>query len=128
MAMRGAQVASAPDLDERALLAQACLFRGLGDRSRLLIVGHLLVGEHRVVDLTSHLGLAQSTVSKHLACLQDCGLVSSHPRGRASVFSLTRPDEVRAVLASAEQLLAAVGDAVVLCSRYGRNAVEGGPR
>lgn len=47
------------------------------------------------MDLTRHLGLAQSTVSKHLACLRDCGLVTSRPEGRASVFSLTHPEAIR---------------------------------
>ena len=56
----------------------AALFRGLADPARLAIVQHLALGEHRVVDLTAHLGLAQSTVSGHLACLRDCGLVVVH--------------------------------------------------
>ena len=38
--------------DERALEAAACLFRGFGDASRLTILRHLALGEHRVVDLT----------------------------------------------------------------------------
>lgn len=46
------------------------LFRGLADPARLAIVRHLALGEHRVVDLTARLGLAQSTVSGHLACLR----------------------------------------------------------
>lgn len=46
-----------------ALTAAACLFHGFSERSRLAIVQHLLLGEHRVVDLTGHLGLAQSSVS-----------------------------------------------------------------
>ena len=107
-------------LDERAALTTAaCLFRGFGDPARLAILRHLALGEHRVVDLTAHLGLAQSTTSKHLACLQDCGLVTSRPHGRASVFRLTQPEAVLAVLTAAEQLLAATGDAVRLCPRYG---------
>lgn len=110
-------------IDERAALSSAaCLFRGLGDPARLTILRHLALGEHRVVDLTAHLGLAQSTVSKHLACLRDCGLVSSRPQGRASVFSLTQPDAVLRVLASAELLLAATGDAAALCPVYGEKA------
>ncbi|MEJ7689393.1 MAG: metalloregulator ArsR/SmtB family transcription factor [Nocardioidaceae bacterium] len=52
---------------------------------------HLALGEHKVRDLTEHLGLAQSTVSAHLACLRDCGLVQSRPEGRASMFSLDSP-------------------------------------
>src|SRR6476469_10429768 len=94
------------------LTAAACLFHGLSDPSRLSILRHLMLGEHRVVDLTAHLGLAQSTVSKHLACLRDCGLVVSRPAGRASLFSLSHPEATLALLASAEQLLALTGDAV----------------
>ena len=110
-------------LDETsALTAAACMFRSLGDPTRLAIVQHLALGEHRVVDLTGHLGLAQSTVSAHLACLNDCGLVTSRPQGRASMFSLAHP-ELLALLSAAEKLLAATGDAVVLCPTYGAGAV-----
>ncbi len=91
----------------------------MGDASRVAILQHLLLGEHNVARLTEHLGLAQSTVSKHLACLRDCGLVTSRPVGRSSVFSLTHPRAVLDVLAAAEVLLAATGDAVVLCPTYG---------
>ncbi len=112
-------------LDESvALRAAACLFHGFSDPSRLAIVRHLALGEHRVVDLTGHLGLAQSTVSKHLACLRDCGLVSSRPEGRASMWSLNHAETVLGLLAAAEQLLAATGDAVALCPNYGTTTLE----
>lgn len=117
------EVATAPtvgsDREVSSLAPAACLFRGLGDPSRLAIVGHLALGEHRVVDLTAHLGLAQSTVSAHLACLRDCGLVEMRPEGRASWYSLTARPEALDLLAAAERLLATTGDAVVLCPRYG---------
>ena len=46
-------------LDEAtALSAATCLFRSLGEPARLAIVRHLAVGEHKVVELTRHLGLA----------------------------------------------------------------------
>lgn len=99
--------------------AAACLFRGMSDPSRVAILRHLLLGEHNVTELTTHLGLAQSTVSKHLACLRGCGLVESRPAGRASMFCLTHPQAVLQVFAAAEELLAATGDAVVLCPIYG---------
>jgi len=112
------------EVDEAAALtAAACLFHGFSDPSRLAIVRHLALGEHRVVDLTRHLGLAQSTVSKHLACLRDCGLVSSRPVGRASMFSLNHSDTVLDLLASTEKLLALTGDAVTLCPRHGAEAL-----
>ena len=115
-----------PVADEAALQAASSLFRGLGDPSRLAILSHLLLGEHRVVELTEHLGLAQSTVSAHLRCLLDCGLVELRPVGRASVYSVCVEPEVLAVLVAAERLLAATGDAVVLCPVYGTGAR--GPR
>lgn len=101
------------------LTAAACLFHGFSDRSRLVILQHLLLGEHRVVELTEHLGLAQSTVSKHLACLKDCGLVTSRPQGRASVFSVTHPEATTDLLAAAEKLLDLTGFAVTLCPNHG---------
>lgn len=107
------------DLDEPAALsAAAAMFRSLGDPNRLAILRHLALGEHRVRDLTDHLGLAQSTVSQHCLCLADCGLIASRAQGRATVYSLARP-ELLQVLAAAEQLLAATGDAVTLCPKYG---------
>lgn len=102
----------------------ACLFHGFSDRSRLAILQHLVLGEHRVGELAAHLDLAQSTVSKHLACLRECGLVVSRPQGRASMFSLTHPDEVLALLQAAEALLALTGEAVALCPRYGSTTLQ----
>ncbi len=95
--------------------AAVLLFRSLADPARLTILQHLTLGEHRVVDLTNHLGLAQSTTSAHLGCLRDCGLVSVRTVGRASVYSLAVGSELMGLLSSAERLLAATGDAVTLC-------------
>ena len=117
--------ATAPDQRHRttpAATAAACLFNGFGDRSRVAIVQHLLGGEHRVVDLTNHLRLAQSTVSKHLSCLLDCGIVAVRSQGRASYYSLAHPEATLRLLSAAEELLAATGDAVVLCRTYGEAA------
>jgi DNA-binding transcriptional ArsR family regulator len=108
---------SAPDGGD--LQVAAALFHSLSDPSRLAILQHLIFGEHRVRDLTEHLGLAQSTVSAHLACLRECGLVASRPQGRASVFSLVSAPELLAVLAAAERLLATTGQGVALCPNYG---------
>lgn len=109
---------------EVELGAAASLFRSLADPGRLVILQHLQQGEHRVRELTEHLGLAQSTVSAHLACLKDCGLVTSRPEGRASVFSLAVPIELLGVFEAAERLLEATGYAVDLCPVYGSTGIE----
>ncbi|MEH0982251.1 ArsR/SmtB family transcription factor [Micromonospora sp. CPCC 205556] len=100
------------------LAPAVALFRSLGDPTRLAVLRRLATGEARVVDLTGELGLAQSTVSKHLACLRDCGLVDYRVQGRQSFYALTRP-ELLDLLRSAEQVLAATGEAVALCPVYG---------
>lgn len=108
-----------------ALAPAAALFRSLSDPTRLAVLQHLASGEHRVRDLTEHIGLAQSTVSAHLACLKECGLVDSRPQGRASMFFLTTGPELLAVLAAAERLLDATGHAVELCPTYGLGQTVG---
>lgn len=105
--------------DHDAAAHAACLFHAFSDVSRTRIVQHLLYGEHNVKQLTEHVGLAQTTVSGHLACLLECGVVQRRAVGRASFYSLKHPQETVALLEAAEGLLTATGHAVALCSHHG---------
>lgn len=116
-------VVDAHAVPQPELGAASALFRGLSDRTRLAIVRRLAEGEARVCDLVAQLGLAQSTVSAHLACLRDCGLVDGRPDGRQVYYFLARP-ELLELLATAEVLLAATGNAVALCPRYGNDQTK----
>jgi ArsR family transcriptional regulator, cadmium/lead-responsive transcriptional repressor len=60
---------------------RAAFFRGLSEPSRLALIEELARGERRVNDLAALTGLAQPNVSKHPACLRDCGLVERDRRG-----------------------------------------------
>lgn len=115
-------VCCGPDAREE-LLPAAVLFHSLADPVRLAIVQRLSHGEARVVDLTRALGLALSTVSKHLACLRDCRLVDYRAEGRQSFYAVARP-ELLDLLRSAEAILAATGEAVTLCPVYGAGAAD----
>lgn len=96
------------DVDEQGAAATvAPVLRCLADPTRLAIVRHLTLGEHRVVDLMAHLGLAQSTVSAHVACLRECGLLDARAVGRSTLYSLRSAAELADLLAAAERLLAA---------------------
>ena len=106
------------------LAPAAALFRSLGDPTRLAILRRLAIGEARVGELVDEVALAQSTVSKHLACLKECGLVDSEPVGRASMFRLSQPALVD-LLAAAETVLQAGGQAVALCPSYGMDSCAG---
>ena len=88
-------------LDPDATAVYAHLFDALGDPTRLAVLPHLASGEHRVPDLVQHLGLAQSTVSKHLSFLRDCRLV---------------PVATAALINAAELLLRDTGTRVTLCA------------
>jgi ArsR family transcriptional regulator, cadmium/lead-responsive transcriptional repressor len=95
----------------------AKLFRGFGDRTRLAILAELGSGERRVTDLVERLGGSQSTISGHLACLRDCGLIAGRPEGRQMFYRVAHPEVVR-LLRSAELLLADTGHDVDLCANY----------
>ena len=117
-------IAASAEVERAELAPAAALFRSLGDPARLMIVRRLAAGPARVTDLVAALGLAQSTVSEHLACLRDCGLVTSQPAGRASVFTLAQP-ALADMLITAETVLAATGNAVALCPTWGTGACGG---
>ena len=106
--------------------AAVALFHSLSDATRLTIVRRLAVGEARVTDLVGELGLAQSTVSAHVACLRGCGLVEGRPEGRQVFYSLSRPELID-LLSAAEAVLAASGNAVALCPKYGGRSRIGKP-
>lgn len=93
-------------VDDAALTAPtAALFRALGEPARLTMLRHLFTGEHSVRELTEHLGLAQSTVSVHLACLRECGLVTVRQRGRSSIYAIADPGRLATLVGAAEDLL-----------------------
>jgi ArsR family transcriptional regulator, cadmium/lead-responsive transcriptional repressor len=100
--------------------ARAVLLHGLGDLSRLALIELLADGGQRVSDLTAASGLSQSNVSKHLACLWDCGLVERERRGREIHYRLV--EGLADLLHAADRVLECTGDRVQACPRYGRLA------
>jgi ArsR family transcriptional regulator, cadmium/lead-responsive transcriptional repressor len=99
---------------------RAAFFHGLSDPSRLSLIEQLSRGDRRVNDLAAVTGLSQPNVSKHLACLWDCGLVERERRGREIHYRLV--PGLRAVLTSADAILAVTGDRIRECPRFGRRA------
>ena len=107
-----------------AVSVAARLFRGLGDPTRLAILLALTEGERRVSDVVAEVGMSQSTVSGHLSCLKDCGLVVDRPEERRQVFYRIAQPEVYELLGAAERLLATTGKRIELC----RNPLMDGGR
>jgi DNA-binding transcriptional ArsR family regulator len=78
-----------PESDPPELLvAQARWFRVLADPTRLAILRHLLQGPHSVSELIEAIGLPQSRISNHLACLRWCEFVHADRHGRHIVYTI----------------------------------------
>jgi ArsR family transcriptional regulator len=73
---------------EAHLLHSQCC-QAISDPKRILIVYTLHAGERNVSDLAKHLGLPQSTVSRHLKELLNRGMVASRRDGPSVIYSLT---------------------------------------
>ena len=101
----------------------AKLFCGLGDPSRLAIIRLLADGEHRVTDIVSALGRPQGTISGHLRCLKECGLVTDRRTGREAHYRI-RDDALVDLLHAAERLLAVTGEHIELCPNYTLDGVS----
>jgi ArsR family transcriptional regulator, cadmium/lead-responsive transcriptional repressor len=99
---------------------RAAFFHGLSDPSRLSLIEQLARGDRRVNDLASLTGLSQPNVSKHLACLWDCGLVERERKGREIHYRLV--PGLRDLLSNADGILAVTGDRIRDCPRFGRRA------
>ena len=97
------------DLDEVTTEAYAHLFQAFAEPARLAILQHLTSGEHRVRDLVDHMGLAQSTVSKHLKFLVECGLITARPQGRSTWYALADPEALQTLIIAAERMLHVTG-------------------
>jgi DNA-binding transcriptional ArsR family regulator len=79
----------------------APIFAALGDPTRLSLVLRLgQRGPMSITRLTDKTDVTRQAVSKHLAVLEDAGLVRSATRGRERIWQLTpdRLDDARAEL------------------------------
>ncbi len=74
------------------------IFKGLSDPVRLRIA-HLLAQKKElcVCHITDALSLPQSTVSRHLNTLKNCGLVLAERRGKWVYYNMARTDEITAI-------------------------------
>jgi ArsR family transcriptional regulator, arsenate/arsenite/antimonite-responsive transcriptional repressor len=65
------------------------LYKALADRNRLRILKMLEARPLCVCEITHVMGIAQSSVSRHLAILRDAGLVDDKKNGQWTIYSLS---------------------------------------
>jgi len=99
------------------------LFDRLADRARLSCLLTVRGHPHTVSEIVAVTWLSQPNVSKHLACLRDCGLVEASRSGRYVLYRLAHAD-IEHLLQAAEALVRAVGETVAVCPTYGQGTVR----
>jgi ArsR family transcriptional regulator len=83
------ELSTNPNRDRYA--ARAEVFKALGNPARLMIVEALGMQPKCVADLTKLVDLDMSTVSRHLARLQQVGIIAGRRQGRRIYYSLRIP-------------------------------------
>ena len=92
-------------------------FRGLGDPTRLRILELLRSeGELSVGELVERLGIGQTKVSNHLACLRWCGFVEARREYR-TVYNRIADERVAEIVDLAHALLEDNEEHVAACCR-----------
>jgi ArsR family transcriptional regulator, arsenate/arsenite/antimonite-responsive transcriptional repressor len=101
-------------MNSKAMTATLSITKALADVQRLRILMALRTGELCVCQIIEVLGLAPSTVSKHLSILHAAELVNSRKEGRWSYFTLPQDRELEAVKAVLDWLDASLkGDEII---------------
>jgi DNA-binding transcriptional ArsR family regulator len=98
--------------------ASARFFRVLGDPTRLAILHHLLIRPHGVSELIAKLGMPQSRVSNHLACLRWCRFVTADRAGRQVIYSVADPRLLQ-LLGLAREIASDNHEHLAACQRIG---------
>jgi DNA-binding transcriptional ArsR family regulator len=93
-------------------------FRTLGDPTRLRILELVNEQERSVGEIVETLGVQQSKVSNHLACLRWCGFVVSR-REHRSVYYRVADQRVAEMIALGRALLADNAEHVAACRTVG---------
>lgn len=91
-------------------------FKGLGDPTRLRIVEALLEKERNVSELIRLLGVPQSNISNHLACLKWCGYITSRKDGTSIYYQIT-DERVRKIVGLAREIIADHAENLYACTR-----------
>ena len=93
----------------QAAAEQACrLMKVLSNPDRLLILCQLSLGERRVGELETLLGIGQPTLSQQLTVLREEGLVDTRREGKHIHYRLTSPRALALMQVLHEQFCAYV--------------------
>ncbi len=96
------------------------VMKALSDPNRVRMIKILEKKELCVCELQKLIGLAQSTVSKHLKVLEEAGLVDFHKEGAWIIYHLTNGEESRYAGVMLANIREWLGDDTILQDMIGR--------
>lgn len=94
----------------------ARFFSGLADETRMRIVRSLLNGPLRVGEIVDELGMSQSRISNHLACLRWCGFVRVERQGKYMLYALTDRDIAKLIML-AQRMVSRNAEHIAQCTQ-----------
>jgi len=113
-------------MTDQATTTKVQFFMAFAHPIRLQILEELKEGERCVCELVQSVkGASQSQVSNHLACLDDCGLVSSRREWRKIYYRLADPKIAR-LLKIADEIALRVASKIAVCPDIAPNTGEEG--
>jgi DNA-binding transcriptional ArsR family regulator len=99
------------------LTTKVKFLRGFGDRTRILILESIQHSEKKVSQIIEEVQASQSSVSQHLACLKECGLITGRQDGKYIYYSLSS-EKIRQLLDVFNEVFAEVQTNVACCERH----------
>jgi DNA-binding transcriptional ArsR family regulator len=91
--------------------------RGFGDKTRIQILECIKDTEKTVTQIVKEVQASQSSISQHLGCLKECGLIVGRQEGKYMFYSL-RNEKVKQLLILFDDVLADVQTEVACCDRH----------
>ena len=91
-------------------------FKGLSDATRVKIIEYLLKKERNVSELIDLIGVSQSSVSNHLACLKWCGYVTSRKDGKNIYYQVSDPRIIK-IIELAQKIITDNAEHIYACTR-----------
>ncbi|MHA2073401.1 MAG: ArsR/SmtB family transcription factor [Candidatus Hodarchaeales archaeon] len=84
--------------------ALSAFFKALGNETRITVLQLLQKNnELNVMEMCKQLEMQQYHISRHLACLRNCGLVTTRREGKLMYYSLNEHERITQILNLADE-------------------------
>ncbi|MEK3883112.1 metalloregulator ArsR/SmtB family transcription factor [Paenibacillus sp. PL2-23] len=104
-------------MDHTMLTTKVKFIRGFGDKTRLQILDSIKQEEKSVTQLMAEVEASQSSISQHLGCLKECGLIVGRQEGKFMYYSLSS-DRIKLLLDMMDEVFMEVQTGVECCDQH----------